>query len=188
MEEEESQTPQGVACATCGCTGECQQRRAEEEFNEIYNVPGPASGAIPKTSGWYSSKGQENKGKKGRRRKKGRKKRCGKEGSEEGGGGTDQEDSNQRGAATGGQLELRKEGETEGGDIEAEEREMQGREDADKRGSEGEDSGRDKSDEPGDAGRDQRDNFGLPKFDKRGTQRKRDKNAERKKGKVKSKS
>ena len=183
-QEEESQTPRGVACATCGCTGECQQCRYEE-FNKINNIPGPQTGAIPKTSGRSSSRGQENKEKKGRRRKKAsirsggggasvtpeggsvqegaglQKTRCGKEGSQEGASGTEQEDSNERGAATGGKLELRKEGETEGGDIEAEQREMQGREDADKRGSEGEDSGRDKSGEPGNAGRDQPDNLGL---------------------------
>ena len=68
-QEEESQMPRGVACTTCGCTGECQQHRAEE-FNKINHIPGPATGAIPKTSGRSSSKGQENKEKKGRRRKR----------------------------------------------------------------------------------------------------------------------
>ena len=64
----------GVTCATCGCTGECQLCQGEE-FNQIDNVPGPATGAIPKRSGQSSSRGQERgsaskEEKKARRRKK----------------------------------------------------------------------------------------------------------------------
>ena len=95
--------------------------------------------------------------------------RGGEEGSPEGDSGTKQEDSQDRGAATGGKLQRPKEGESEGGDIEGARRELQGPEGADKGGSEGEDSGGDYSDKPGAAGRDEGDEEGLhvPKFNKK---------------------
>ena len=39
-QEEESQTSRGAACATCGCTSECQLRRGEES-NNFDSIPGP---------------------------------------------------------------------------------------------------------------------------------------------------